>query len=436
MFLRDAQKTIMFQELQERAVTFRTSNTALEVATTENDDMRSAPLAIRASVDLETAASIAYSWFVRQQTILILNPHTSPDSSPSASPITSIHNPKSSILLPTSGSTGKPKWVAYVLEQVLAAAAASEAAMRPSIGATWLLNLPLHHAGGLGILLRSLVWGTGVHISNRKDAEGILQTITDFPDIDTLSMVPTQLHDILLAGGANRLRNLHNILIGAGSLSEHDLELVNRHKLPVRQSYGMTETIGHFSLTDRACDQPIGFRSCGHPLPGNELKVIGDEGQILPDGRIGHILIRGAQVMTDYVEPDLATFEHGWFRTGDYGYLTDGKMYFVARRTDMIKTAGENVIAIRVESALRELPYIVDCAVIGIDDPRWGQRVHACVSIQEGIAHNIESLRKDLYKSLQHYELPRSMSIHNSIPRNTIGKLQRDLLNVINPDIY
>lgn len=84
MFLRDAQKTIMFQELQERAVTFRNSNTA-EVATTENDDTRSAPLAIRASVDLETAASIAYSWFVRQQTILILNPHTSPDSSPSAS---------------------------------------------------------------------------------------------------------------------------------------------------------------------------------------------------------------------------------------------------------------------------------------------------------------------------------------------------------------
>lgn len=307
--------------------------------------------------------------------------------------------------------------------------------MRPSSGAAWLLNLPLHHAGGLGIILRSLVWRSAVHVSNRRDAEGILRTITDFPDIDTVSLVPTQLHDILDAGGTERLRRLRNILIGAGSLSEHDLDNVNRHKLPVRQSYGMTETIGHFCLTERACDAQIAFRSCGHPLPGNELKVVGDEGGALADGHAGHIMIRGAQVISDYAEPDPSKFEDGWFRTGDYGYLTDGELFFVARRTDMIKTGGENVIAVRVESAIKELPYVADCAVFDIEDPRWGQRVHACVALVNDPPINLETLRNDLRNSLLAFELPRSLSIHDTIPRNSMGKLQRELLIVVDPDI-
>jgi O-succinylbenzoic acid--CoA ligase len=446
MFLRDTKIAITFQELQERAEMFRSNNVATDTATIEVEDTRPAPIAIRASVDLETAASIAYHWFIHHQTILILGTHSSPDPislsspdpislsspdpSPFTSPLTSILNPQSLILLSTSGTTGKPKWIAYTRGQILAAAAASEAAMRPSAGSSWLLNLPLHHTGGLGILLRSLVWGTNVHISDRRDAEGILKTITDYVDIDTVSMVPTQLHDILLAGGADRLRRLRNILIGAGSLSEYDHELVHRHKLPVRQSYGMTETLGHFCLTERASDQPIGFQSCGRPLAGNELSVVDDQGNALPDGNVGHIFIRGAQVISDYAEPDPSKFENGWFRTGDYGYLTDGEMYFVARRTDMIKSGGENVIAMRVESAVKELPYIVDCAVIGMDDLRWGQRVHACISIQEGAIVDIVSLRNDLRITLLPFELPHSMSIHNAIPRNTMGKLQRELLNV------
>ncbi len=422
MFLRDAHSTITFDELRQRAKALR-SESSIHTST------------IHASVDLANAATIATRWLANAPSVLIPAPPSSPHPPSSASILTSILNPQSSILVQTSGSTGKPKWVAYTHEQVLAAAAASEVNMRPSVGASWLLNLPIHHAGGLGILLRSLVWGTGVHISDCKGAEGILQTITDFPDIDTLSMVPTQLHDILLAGGADRLRRLHNILIGAGSLSEHDLELVNRHKLPVRQSYGMTETIGHFCITKRASIAPIGFRACGSPLPGNELKVVGDDGQPMPEGHIGHIWIRGPQVINNYAEPDPSKFLDGWFRTGDYGYLEGDELIFVARRTDMVKSGGENVIAVRVESALKELPYIEDCAVIGIDDQRWGQRVHACISVQADAEISIESLRNDLRNTLLPFELPRSLSIHESIPRNSMGKLQRELLVVENPDI-
>jgi acyl-CoA synthetase (AMP-forming)/AMP-acid ligase II len=163
--------------------------------------------------------------------------------------------------------------------------------------------------------------------------------------------------------------------------------------------------------------------------------VVGDDGQPQNDGHVGHIWIRGPQVITEYAEPDPSKFDGGWFRTGDYGYLEDGELFFVARRTDMIKSGGENVIAVRVESALREIPYIVDCAVIGIDDPRWGQRVHACISVKKDVDVNIESLRYDLRKTLLPFELPRSLSIHEFIPRNSMGKLQRELLVVENPDI-
>jgi O-succinylbenzoic acid--CoA ligase len=438
MFLRDAHRMITFDDLSDRAIAIR-SEYAILRSDEINESNRPAELkVVMAHIDLDTAATIATHWLASIP-ILLLNPQSSPHPTPPSSPLTSILNPQSSILtsitLPTSGSTGRPKWVSYSHSQILAAAGASEAAMRPSNGAAWLLNLPLHHAGGLGIILRSMVWRSAVHVSDRRDAEGILRTITDFRDIDTVSLVPTQLHDIIDAGGADRLRALKNILIGAGSLSEHDLDIVNRHKLPVRQSYGMTETIGHFCLTERACDTQIAFRSCGSPLPSNELKVVGDDGEALADGHVGHIMIRGGQVISDYAEPDPSKFEDGWFRTGDYGYLTDGELFFMARRTDMIKTGGENVIAVRVESAIKELSCVADCAVIGIDDARWGQRVHACVELENDTNINLETLRNDLRNSLLAFELPRSFSIHDSIPRNTMGKLQRELLIVESPEI-
>jgi o-succinylbenzoate---CoA ligase len=445
MFLRDAHRMITFDELQDRVIDIHRES-AIPGSNEINASDRPADLkAISAHMDLDTAATIATHWLASIP-ILLLNPQSSPHPPPQPSILTSVLNPQSSllttvlnpqpsILLPTSGSTGRPKWVAYTRQQILAAAAASQNAMRPSNGAAWLLNLPLHHAGGLGIILRSLVWRSAVHVSDRKDAEGILRTITDFRDIDTVSLVPTQLYDILDAGGANRLRALKNILIGAGSLSEHDLDIVNRHKLPVRQSYGMTETIGHFCLTERACDTPIAFRSCGHPLPTNELKVVGDDGEALADGHVGHIMIRGVQVISDYAEPDPSKFSDGWFRTGDYGYLSDGELFFVARRTDMIKTGGENVISVRVESAIKELPYVADCAVIGVDDSRWGQRVHACVELGNDTYINLETLRNDLRNALFAFELPRSFSIHDTIPKNSMGKLQRELLIVTDPEI-
>jgi len=434
MFLRDAHRMITFDELRDQAQAFHNISVIPESKEIDTSNRPAGLNAITARVDFDTATTIASNWLTSIPTLL-LNPHSSPHPTSYSSLLPSILNPQSSILLPTSGSTGRPKWVSYSRKQILAAAAASEAAMRPSDGAAWLLNLPLHHAGGLGILLRSLVWRSAVHVSDRKDAEGILRTLTDFPDIDTVSLVPTQLHDILEAGGAERLRALKNILIGAGSLSEHDLELINTQHLPIRQSYGMTETLGHFCLTERACDAPIAFRSCGHPLPSNELKVVGDDGEALDDGHVGHIVICGAQVISDYAEPDPSKFEDGWFRTGDYGYLTEGELFFVARRTDMIKSGGESVIAVRVESAIKELPYVADSAVIGIDDPRWGQRVHACVVLVSDTHINLETLRNDLRNSLLSFELPRSLSIHSVIPRNSMGKLQRELLIVVDPEI-
>lgn len=455
MFLRDDHGEVFFAELENRTVefidTYRANLTRAKLTTgmqivdgvpitergpiavgsrTTND----IPVVISAPVNLDTASSIL-SLYLNHIPFVPLNPLLNPQSSPQSTLLSSIPNPQSSILLSTSGSTGKPKWVSYTRAQIHAAAASSESAMRPPPGAPWLLNLPLHHAGGLGILLRSLLWRTPVHISDRRDAASILETLEAFPDISTISLVPTQLHDILALAGPQPLRRLNNILVGAGSLSEADLETVNKHRLPVRQSYGMTETLGHFCVTNRASEAPIGFRACGIPLPGNELTAVGDDGQPLPEGHVGHIRIRGPQVISDYAESDPSKFDGGWFHTGDYGYLENGELFFVARRTDMVKTGGENVIAARVESAVKDLPYIIDCAILALDDARWGQRVHACISLHPNTSVNLDSLRNDLRNKLLPFELPRSLSIHAHIPRNSMGKLQRVDLVVENPEI-
>ncbi len=330
------------------------------------------------------------------------------------------------VWLTTSGSTGQPKMVPITRAQVMAAAHASAPLLKPGQGRSWLLQLPLNHAGGLGVVLRCLNWGATVRLVARDIST--LAALRDFPDIDTVSLVPTQLHRMLEGDPEGLLARLKNILVGGGSLSQADLERVNSRRLPVRQSFGMTETFGHFCVTEKASMHPLFFCSAGKPLLGNEIQIRSEAGEILPPETPGLLWLRGPQVFSGYTGLDAQSgFDAGgWFFTGDYGQMDlEGNLIFEARRTDLVKTGGESVNTRRVEQAIEQLGLFREVAVLGLADPEWGQRIHACLVGASEEEMPLAELRDRLRDRLQPWELPKSLSWHPSLPRTELGKIHK-----------
>lgn len=322
--------------------------------------------------------------------------------------------------LSTSGSTGAPKLVP-ITETMIAAAAQSAPILQPSPGKSWLLNLPLNHAGGMGIVLRSLAWNTPVRFANAHKAETIAHVLSQYDDIGVISLVPTQFSRLRHILPVKRLQSLENILIGGGSLNMSDLEFANNNQLPLRQSYGMTETLGHFCLTEKAADHPLQPFECGRPLPQNDIRTERET----EESENGNVLLRGNQVFSGYHDED-AHFSGDWFHTGDFGYFnSDGNFVFEARRTDIIKSGGENVNINRVEQAILSIGWVSETAVIPVSDPEWGQRVHAFILTSDDKELTDTALIEYLRSRLSAWEIPKSFSFVSQLPRTYSGKIDK-----------
>jgi acyl-CoA synthetase (AMP-forming)/AMP-acid ligase II len=343
-------------------------------------------------------------------------------AAPSSDTLLTTQRDQPSLFLATSGTTGVPKWVPFSYQQLEAAAQASQAIMQPKSEHQWLLNLPLEHAGGLGILIRSYFWRSDVLISADRSAEGLLHVLQSYPRVDTISLVPTQLHRMLQRSERAVLSSLKTILIGAGTLHQNDLHLASALQLPVRLSYGMTESFGHCCITPSLIQHPLKPYQCGRPLPGIQIHIENDLGEPLPNGQVGHIRIIGNAVFKGYVgNLPTETLEIG-FLTGDFGKLDNqGNLFFEARRTDLIKTGGKSVNVNRVQQAIEQIDWFTEVVVLGVEDPEWGQRVQV-VGVAKKNDLQLEPLREALGSLLSPWELPRGLTFVAKIPRTPVGK--------------
>jgi len=203
-------------------------------------------------------------------------------------------------------------------------------------------------------------------------------------------------------------------------------EQITFHRLLER--YGMTE-IG------MALSNPLtGERRPGHvgqPLPGVDVRLIGDDGHVVPEGEPGEIQVRGETVFRAYwrrPEETAAAFtEDGWFRTGDQAVYDDAAYRILGRTSvDILKTGGEKISALEVEDVLRVHPAVADCAVVGIPDADWGDRV--CAAIVRDPATGTptaESLRAFAKSRLAPYKVPKDILIIDELPRNAMGKVEK-----------
>ena len=220
-------------------------------------------------------------------------------------------------------------------------------------------------------------------------------------------------------------RQLRLMVSGSAALPETLFERwreATGHALLER--YGMTE-IG------MALSNPLhGERRPGHvgaPLPGVEVRLVDDDGAAVPAGTAGEIEVRGAAVFREYWEQPEATaesFREGWFRTGDVAVVEDGSYRILGRRSvDIIKTGGHKVSALEIEEALRQHPDVRECAVVGVPDLEWGERVAAAVELQPGTTLGLEDLREWAASRLARHKLPTLLKSVRQLPRNAMGKV-------------
>ena len=308
----------------------------------------------------------------------------------------------------TSGSTGMPDPVGLTYGNFLWSAVGSAFNIGVEPGDRWLCCLPLSHISGLGIAMRSVIYGTTAVIHDGFDVDRVAAAL-ERDDITVVSLVTTMLTRLLEAGAD--LSGPRAILVGGGPVPEDPLEEALGRGATVVQTYGLTETCSQVTTLAPA-DARRKLGSAGRPLLTTHLRI-----------QDGEILVQGPTVAPGRADAD------GWLHTGDLGSIDEeGFLYVEDRIDDMIVSGGENVVPAEVEKVLLRHPEVADAAVVGRDDPEWQQAVTAIVVLQEGSELGPDELRRHCAESLAGYKVPKRVELAAALPRTPSGKLMRRAL--------
>jgi acyl-CoA synthetase (AMP-forming)/AMP-acid ligase II len=343
-------------------------------------------------------------------------------------------------LLYTSGTTGLPKGAMLSHRNLLTAVYNGMVGWETAPDEVVMYTFPQYHVAGYLIPIHHLR-GYKLVLLRSFDPQTMLRTVEEHRVTNT-GMAPTMIAMLLESGMADAydISSLKRIGYGASSMPAEVLRRARLKWPEVRfgTGFGMTELSGNVmslgSLDhDRAADQGLELLgSVGKQLPLARVRVVDDEGRDVAPGTPGEILIKGDQVLMGYwrnPEASAAAFTDGWFHSGDIGRWDDeGYLYIVDRKKDMILTGGENVYPREVEEALYEHPAIVEAAVVGAPDPKWGEKVVAVICVREGDEVTAAELTEHCRGRIAGYKRPRHVVFIDVLPRNASGKvLKREL---------
>ena len=338
----------------------------------------------------------------------------------------------------TGGTTGKPKGV-MLSHANLMTFAVTAALMSGVEQQTRMLHCaPLFHIAGMGFLLMALLQGGTQVLIPGFDPTEVSRAVHTHRITDVL-LVPTMMHLLLDAPGFNSsdFKSLSTIIYGASPMPMGTLDKAGE-LLPhvnLEQGYGMTEcgvvTMSSPDFHSLEARQSGRIRSAGVAGALQEIRVFNDQGNELPVGEVGEVVVRGTNVMLGYWgKPELTkdVIVDGWLHTGDGGYIDDqGRLYIVDRVKDMVISGGENVYSSEVETIVSQYPGIAQCAVIGIPSDEWGESVHAVLvsSPDSGTPSSltVSDLRKFCKQHIAGYKCPRSFEFMDSLPISAAGKI-------------
>ena len=330
----------------------------------------------------------------------------------------------------TSGTTSAPKGVQLSHGNCWANMHAHAVEFALSHEDRLLLVAPLYHVGGFDIPGLSVLHAGGTLVVQRSfDAPQMLRAIEEEVVTGT-TLVATMMSMILEVAEHEHcdVTSLRWIITGqfTPTLYRRAAELFSKASL--REGYGMTESCGGVTYMDpnRAGDKP---GSVGLPVPGVEIVVADEDGEPLPAGETGEILLRGPKICAGYVDdPDAsaAALRNGWLHSGDAGrFDEDGFLYVQDRIKDMIRSGGENMSASEIEQVLISAETVADAVVIGVPDPRWVEVPAAFLVADNGVPLDWESLLQHCCEHLPGFKIPREFYLLGELPRNESAKVQK-----------
>jgi long-chain acyl-CoA synthetase len=329
-----------------------------------------------------------------------------------------MSEPYDCAILYTSGTTGKPKGAVLTHANVIVQNIEHHAsAWGINEHDVFLATTPLAHRAGLGRLVNALGLGGTLVIMDKFDPAGALELI-DRERVTVAGLPPTVIRMMLptIRNNPEKCSSLRRVIVSTEAFPAQ-LLLETASLLPQVQFhsvYGMSEAAVSSASLAEQLDRP---GTVGRPLPGVEVRIESEE-----------ILVRGRDaVMKGYFNRPAANaeaFRDGWFRTGDLGRMdSDGYLYVVDRKKDMVVTGGYNVYSKEVEQVLVQHPDIADAAVIGVPDALYGEAVAAFVELLPGASLSAESVIDYCRSQLAGYKKPRHVRFVDALPRNSLGKV-------------
>lgn len=342
------------------------------------------------------------------------------------------------LLLYTSGTTGRPKGAMLTSRNLFT--------LLDAVGPMWGLDehtrsiacMPLFHIGGIGWALAALRFRGTVILVKAFDAEDLLATISR-ERATHVNLVPAMISALVASPSVGTLdhSSLRMILYGTAPIGKQTLTAaLEVFNCAFVQVYGLTETTSAITQLDaqdhrRPNDEIL--NSAGRPYPWVEIKIVNPL-TLAPCGRKepGELWVRSAQNMRGYwcdPEATAATLNGGWLRTGDTGYLdAAGYLHLTDRLKDLIVSGGENVYPAESEKILLQHPAVLDVAVIGVPDAKWGEVAKAIVVAKSGKTVRGEELIQYGRQRLAHFKCPASVDFVESLPRNAAGKVLKKQL--------
>ncbi len=339
------------------------------------------------------------------------------------------------MLVGTGGTTGRPKGVMLTGGNIetMSALTLMSYPFRPR--PRYLALAPLTHAAGV-LCFPVMTLGGEIVIMPKPDL-GEFLALVERHRITHTFLPPTLIYMLLGQAGLDQTdkTSLQCLWYGAAPMSASRLEeAINRIGPVMGQLFGQTEApmmistlapAEHFRDDGSLATERLS--SAGRPTPLTTVAIMDDEGRLLGQGQRGEIVVRGSLVMAGYYKNPDATAEasqHGWHHTGDVGYLDEDNLLFIVDRAkDMIITGGFNVYSAEVEQALLAHPAVQDCAVIGLPDDKWGERVTAVLQLRAGQSVSEAEVRAFVKERLGSVKAPKQVEVWPDLPRSKVGKI-------------
>ena len=339
------------------------------------------------------------------------------------------------VILYTSGTTGDPKGAALSHFSIfyqcgfVPLEGRGRREYREGVG---IAHLPFYHVFGLfNVLCATMAMGGTISLLRRFEPGKVLDVI-ERDGISDFAGVPT-MYNRLYHHPDFKNRDLSSLVTCGCGGAPLPVELADAWEeavgIQIQEGYGMTETGS--GVSTNAVDQvDAKIGSAGQPMWGNEIKLVDDQGNSVPQGELGEVVVRGPGMMNGYHnKPDInaKSFRNGWLNTGDIGHFDEeGYLFIVDRKKEMIIRGGYNIYPRQIEEVLYEHPAVQECAVIGIPNSDLGEEVKAVLYLKSGKSATSEEIQAFCKERIAAFKYPRIVEIRDKeLPKNATGKIQK-----------